>query len=140
MDTLDSYGLTFHHLGLAVRQPEDALRMLKGLGYKIGETVRDDLQNVNLSLCTRPDAPAVEVIYETETPGPLADILKSNSSMIYHICYEIENLEKGLVALQRDGNIVKMISPPKPGVLFGGRKASFYKIRGFGMIEILEKY
>jgi hypothetical protein len=112
--------------------------MLKGLGYKIGPTVKDKLQNVNLALCTRPDAPAIEIIYETETPGPLTAILKLNTTLIYHLCYKSENLEESLAAMRHDQNMVRVISLPKPAVLFGGRSVSFYQIRGFGMIEILE--
>jgi methylmalonyl-CoA/ethylmalonyl-CoA epimerase len=138
MNSSDAYGLKFHHLGLAVRQVENAIRMLRGLGYKIGRTVKDDLQNVNLALCTRSAAPAIEIIYGTETPGPLSAILKLNTSLIYHICYESGNVEKSLAAMRGDQNLVREISPHKPALLFGGRMVSFYQVRGFGMIEILE--
>ena len=138
MNSSDSYGLKSHHFGLAVKQVENAMRMLKGLGYKIGPTLKDDLQNVNLALCTRPESPAIEIIYATETPGPLSAILKLNTSLIYHICYESENVEKSLAAMRIDQNLVREISPRKPAVLFEGRMVSFYQIRGFGMIEILE--
>ena len=138
MYSSDIYGLKFHHLGLAVKQVENAVRMLQGLGYMIGPTVKDDLQNVNLALCTQPEAPAIEIIYRTETPGPLAAILNLNTFLIYHLCYESENAEKSLAAMRNDQNMVRVISPPKPAVLFGGRMVSFHQIRGFGMIEILE--
>jgi methylmalonyl-CoA/ethylmalonyl-CoA epimerase len=138
MKTSNKFGLKFHHLGLAVKKPEDALRLLTGLGYTIGITVRDHLQNVNLALCTRRGMPAIEIIYAAETPGPLAEILKSNASMIYHICYESKNLERSLHAMESEGNRVLLISPPKPAALFGGRHVSFHLVSGFGMIEILE--
>jgi len=138
MDSADTYGLKFHHLGLAVKQVENAVRMLKGLGYKIGPIVKDDLQNVNLALCTQPEAPTIEIISGTETPGPLAAILNLHTSLIYHICYKSQNVEKSLTAMRNDQNTVRVISPPQPAVLFGGRLVSFYQVRGFGMIEILE--
>jgi methylmalonyl-CoA/ethylmalonyl-CoA epimerase len=138
MKTSNKFGLRFHHLGLAVKEPEDALRLLRGMGYKIGVTVRDHLQNVNLALCTRRGMPAIEVIYATETPGPLAEILKSNVSLIYHICYESRNRERSLNAMESGGNRVLLISSPKPAPLFGGRHVSFHLVSGFGMIEILE--
>jgi methylmalonyl-CoA/ethylmalonyl-CoA epimerase len=138
MKTTNKFGLRFHHLGLAVKEPEDALRLLMGMGYKVAVTVRDPLQNVNLALCTRRGMPAIEIISATETPGPLAEILKSNASRIYHICYESKNLERSLNAMEREGNRVLLISPPKPAALFGGRHVSFHLVSGFGMIEILE--
>jgi hypothetical protein len=138
MKTPYQYGLKFHHLGLAVKQPDSAVRFLSGLGYQIGPAVRDELQNVHLALCIRRGMPAVEIVYPTETPGPLAPILKSNASMIYHICYESRNREKSLSALDADKNLIVLLSAPRPAVLFGGRKVSFYAVAGFGVIEILE--
>jgi hypothetical protein len=138
MRTSNPYGLKFHHLGLAVKEPASAAKFLSGIGYHIGSVVRDELQNVNLMLCARRGMPAVEIIYPTETPGPLVSILKSNASMIYHICYESRNREKTLRTLEADDHRVLSLSPPQPAVLFGGRKVSFYMVVGFGVIEILE--
>jgi methylmalonyl-CoA/ethylmalonyl-CoA epimerase len=47
----ERYALQFHHLGLAVRAPERALRFLRGLGYVTGPACYDPLQRVNLLLC-----------------------------------------------------------------------------------------
>lgn len=132
------YGLRFHHLGLAVKEPASAVKFLSGIGYRIGRVIRDELQNVNAMLCTRRSMPAVEIVYPTEKPGPLAPILKSNASLIYHICYECKNRERTLRLLEADNILVLFVSPPQPAVLFGGRKVSFYVLAGFGMIEILE--
>ena len=138
MRTPNKYGLEFHHLGLAVKEPESAIRFLSGLGYEIGPTFRDELQNVNLMLGTGSDMPAVEIIYPTETPGPLVTILKARTSMIYHICYASRNRDESLRLLEADQNRISLLSPPQPAVLFGGRKVSFYVLVGFGVIEILE--
>jgi hypothetical protein len=137
MKALNQYGLKFHHLGLAVRRPQAAAKFLSGLGYVIGDVIRDDLQNVNLMFCKRRAMPAVEIIYPTETPGPLAPILKSQATMIYHMCYETQNLGKSMRALESN-NRVFLVSAPQPAVLFGGWKVSFYIVAGFGVIEILE--
>jgi len=136
---MNKYKLFFHHLGLAVRQPEMAIRFLSGLEYEIGPSIRDDLQNVNLIICIKNTMPAFEIISETKTAGPLTNILKSNSSLIYHVCYESDVLDESLAALESDGFRVIPISEPKPAVLFAGRKVSFYHVHGFGLIEILEK-
>ena len=136
---LAGHGFRFHHLGLAVKQPEMATTFLSGLGYKIGRAVRDPRQNVNLLLCTRRGMPAVEIIYPTETPGPLGPILKARSTSIYHICYETRNPDKVLKILKAQNRAVTLTSPPQPAILFKGRKVSFYIVAGFGLIEILER-
>ncbi len=43
-------GLTFHHHGLAVKKEEQALNMLRFLGYTPGEKILDPLQNVYVRL------------------------------------------------------------------------------------------
>ncbi len=135
---MNKHGLSFHHFGLAVKQVDRALKFLTGLGYEIGEPVRDDLQNVNLILCTSQTMPGVEIIWPTETTGPVSDILKFSDEMIYHSCYESSDVEASIAAIKAEGNSVVCVAPSQPAPLFGGRKVSFYYIRGFGMIEILE--
>lgn len=137
MNEPNKYGLEFHHLGLAVRHSADALAFLTGLGYTPSAPVRDPLQNVNLILCTSEQMPAVEIIYPTETAGPLASILKAQVSVIYHTCFQSNDLEYSLRAIGQANRIIEL-SPPKPAILFGGRKVSFYMVSGFGVIEILE--
>lgn len=136
--TLNRYGLTFHHLGLAAKHPEKALHLLKGLGYDAGEPVEDPSQKVGLILCTCAVMPTIEVIYQTEAAGPLKGYLKQSAAIIYHICYETTDLQESLKALKEDNNTVMLVSPPKPAIFFAGRKVSFYHIHGLGLVEILE--
>jgi catechol 2,3-dioxygenase-like lactoylglutathione lyase family enzyme len=42
--------LTFHHLGLAARRPDEAQHFMGRLGYQLGNPVFDALQNVHLQL------------------------------------------------------------------------------------------
>ena len=135
---INKLGLSFHHFGLAVRQVDRALNFLTGLGYQIGRPVRDDSQNVNLIFCTSATMPAVEIIWPTETAGPVSEILKFSDELIYHSCFESSNLQKTLAAIREEHHNIFCISPPQPAPLFDGRKVSFYYIRGFGLVEILE--
>lgn len=136
--TMDSSVLAFHHLGLAVRHPVRALTWLRLLGYEIGPTVRDDLQRVNLALCTSSTMPAVEVVSKTEEPGPLDKILDRNESQMYHLCYEVDNLESALAAIG-GARRPYCVVPQTPAILFGGRLVSFYYLDGFGLVEMLER-
>jgi hypothetical protein len=136
---MESYGLSFHHFGLAVTAPEKAISFLKGLNYSIGETIYDELQNVNLIMCKSETMPDVEVIYRADTPGPLDSILKSFREVIYHLCYTTADLQDTLKRMRDDMHRIIDISPPKRGVLFSGKMVSFYQVVGFGIIEIIEK-
>jgi catechol 2,3-dioxygenase-like lactoylglutathione lyase family enzyme len=132
------HGLAFHHLGLAVLNPQKALSFLKGLGYHWDSPITDPVQNVNLVLCEHPSAPAIELIFPTDSPGPVSNILKSRQELFYHICYETVDLKRSLNNIKEQGNRIITISPPNPAILFSGRQVSFYYVDGFGLIEILE--
>jgi len=136
---MNNYGFTFHHFGLAAKTPERAVAFLQSLGYQIGVSVRDDLQQVNLIFCQNSSMPAVEIITPVDgTPGPLTTYLESSNGVIYHLCYECANREQALTRMESDQHRVRCISEPKPAILFNGAKVSFYRVQGFGMIEILE--
>lgn len=137
--TLTNYGLSFHHLGLAVRDVPAALRVLQGLGYECGEEVHDALQGVRLVWCQHDTMPAVELVAPTDTPGPVDNILEHSSESIYHTCYQSASIEQSISTIKDDGIRVLPVASPKPAVLFGGRRVGFYQLKGFGLIEIVEE-
>ena len=135
---MNTYNLTFHHLGLAVASPHKAKGFLQGLGYQIGEECYDELQQVNLIMCNHQEMPDVEIIFPGQTPGPIDRILALRDAGIYHMCYTTPSLAITLADIKQAGNRLLCISPPTPAVLFGGQRVSFYMVTGFGLIEILE--
>lgn len=135
---MNKYGFTFHHFGLAVTKPQKSFKLLSSLGYEIGAAVEDVLQNVNLCLCQHSQMPSIELIWKAGENGPLTKMLEQTSDLIYHICYETKDLEASLDMFKSEKIRVFTISPPKPAILFDNRKVSFYRIDGFGIIELLE--
>jgi methylmalonyl-CoA/ethylmalonyl-CoA epimerase len=129
--------LRFHHFGLAVRAPECSRTLLLALGYSIGEPVYDDNQEVWVQMCVSPSLPDVEIIYSTNTGGPLRNHLRSAEESIYHICFEAESIELALSIFRSSGNRVLRVSAVKPAPLFGGRPVAFYHVQGLGLVEIL---
>jgi catechol 2,3-dioxygenase-like lactoylglutathione lyase family enzyme len=136
---MTGFGLTFHHLGLAVRNPATARSFLEGLGYRLGPTVFDPEQNVNLIMCEHPKEPWIEIIYPAAGEGPLAGLIEQHANgIVYHACYVSENLRQSLASL-KDAKLQPVcIWPPRPAVLFGGAMVSFYNVLGMGLIEIID--
>ncbi len=136
----NKWGLAFHHLGLAVKNPEAAAHFLTGLGYRIGPQIVDPRQNVRARLCAHDRMPDVEILSPAEGPGPLDKLLLAHKDgLVYHICYTCSDLDRSLDVMESDEHLrVHSISPPTEGVLFGGRRVSFYLIEGVGLIEVLE--
>ncbi|HEY1795282.1 MAG TPA: VOC family protein [Stellaceae bacterium] len=139
-DHPNTFGLTFHHLGLAVRRPHDATQFVGGLGYRIGTPVLDPTQNVNLIMCSHPGAmPDVEIIYPAAGKSPVDALIAGRpEGIVYHLCYATADLPATLAAFDHAGLRAICKSPPTPAVLFGGRCVSFYDIVGMGLCEIVE--
>ena len=139
---MNSLGLTFHHIGLAVASCDQAVSFLSELGYDVGPTVEDTLQNVRLNMCTHPTNPAVEIISASSNndgKGPINELTRKNpSGIVYHTCYATADLGSTLSRAKALGLSVYCVSEPKPAVLFEGRNVSFYKIGGMGLVEIVE--
>ena len=134
---MNSYGLEFHHFGLAVKSPEAAFRYLSDLGYRAGSNCYDPLQKVNLAMRHHDRMPDVEVIWPGQEASPIDRILKNNDSMIYHLCYTSKNVDASLSALELAGLEVLPLSMAQPALLFDGLEVSFYSITGVGIIEII---
>lgn len=137
---MNPFGLTFHHLGLAVRRPRDATAFLGSLGYELGEPVFDPEQNVNLIMCTHPGTmPDVEIIYPATGKSPVDALTAGRpDGIVYHMCYVSADLPATLVALDAAGIRAICKAPPTPAALFAGRRVSFYDIVGMGLVEIIE--
>ncbi len=135
---MHEFGLGFHHLGLASRRPELTLKLLQGMGYSVTGQVYDPLQNVYLRLCMHPSMPTLELVAPADGAGPLDKILSTAGESLYHLCYETADPDGSVEDLKAAGHRVICMSPPKPAVLFNGRRVSFYLVKGLGLIELLE--
>ncbi len=131
--------LAFHHLGLAVRRPDEAMAFHSIPGYHVGKPIFYLGQNVHLAMCSPETEAAVEFIWPHETERFIHGVKeRPPACVIYHVCYTTDNLGLALAGLEKEGTRVICAPPPKPATLFGRRKVSFYNVAGIGLIEILE--
>lgn len=133
-------GLSFHHMGLAVKQDADAVKMLRALGYAIGDEVYEPSFNIHARLCTAANQPTIEVVRPAETgKGPLDGIVGKYNELIYHTCYETRDLDGTLAQIEKLGLRCQPLGGRQKSLLLGGAYVSFYKIYGWGMIELMER-
>ena len=137
---MDGLGLTFHHLGLAAREPQVACQVLVALGYACGDEIFDPEQNVRLVMCAHDSMPSVEVIAPGSAGKTPVDrlVARHGGGIVYHLCYTTRDLAGTLAAMEEQGLHATCVAPPTPAVLFGGEKVSFYLLDGLGLIEIIE--
>lgn len=123
------------HVGIAVANLELAVETyVRSLGAVAdAETFADDNQHVRLRFLNL-GGMRIELLQPDSEHSPLHNILKRGIG-VYHVCYEVDDLDAGLARLQAEG--VKVISPPKPAVAFDNRRVAFTMCQGF-MVELLE--
>lgn len=135
---LAAHGLTFNHLGLAVRNPRRAERMLESMGYHLRDTCHDPRQRVNARLATHEAMPDVEILWPADGGSPIDRILDRVDSGIYHTCYDTPSIAATLASFDTAGVRHLVVSEPTPGVMFDDRPIAFVQVVGFGLIELIE--
>ncbi len=130
--------LTFHHIGVAVKDFKKSLDFYTLLGYKptTQKEIRDELQMVDLYLLTHHSQPTVELVKPYCDESPVNNYLKHNDNQMYHYCYEVDSFEEVEKELKKSFRVFN-VSKPKPAILFDNRLVSFYYVVGVGLIELL---
>jgi methylmalonyl-CoA/ethylmalonyl-CoA epimerase len=131
-------GLHFHHLGMAVSNPENARRSLQLMGYELSESVFDQGQKAHVQMCTSPVFPHIELVYSDSPDGPVANLTHIHDQIIYHICFETTSIELAVSLWRAAGIRVFRVAAPMPAPLFGHRIVAFYQVQGLGLVELLE--
>ena len=127
-----------HHYGLATKSIEKSIKSFRALGYETCSTIIfDPLQGVNLLFLKNENDHLIELVEPGQEENPVAKILYKLGSSLYHICYEVENLDLKIEELKKQRFV--QIIPPTPAVAFNGRKICFLYNPNLGLIEFLEK-
>jgi catechol 2,3-dioxygenase-like lactoylglutathione lyase family enzyme len=132
--TATSFG-RFHHVGMAVKDLGQSAELLRGLlGAELeGPRYEDTNQGVFVQFLRAADL-RIELLEPAGSPGPLDSILRRGIAL-YHIGYEVDDLEERLLGLVNGG--ATLLSAPKSAVAFGGRRVAFVMVQGL-MIELVE--
>jgi methylmalonyl-CoA/ethylmalonyl-CoA epimerase len=125
--------MQLHHIGVACRDIGEGVEELSRIHEVISRTpvVSDPEQDAQLVLLTLADGTRIELVAGRQ----VATLLKKNIGL-YHLCFEVADIRAEIDRLVGEG--AKLISPPKPAVLFEGRTVAFL-LAGYGMIELLSK-
>lgn len=125
--------MKMHHIGIATEDIE-AMKAYAAHFYTIvdtSETVFDPNQQANLCMLTTDTGLQVELIQ-----GPMVEKLVKKRQYLYHICYEVENIEETVNKYRELGCFI--LSEPTEAVLFGGKRVSFL-MTDMGLMELVEK-
>jgi methylmalonyl-CoA/ethylmalonyl-CoA epimerase len=134
---MENVELCFHHIGIAVFDFEKTIPFYLSQGYVKDVEIFDPEQNVEVCVLRHSAAPCVELLAPHDEKSPINNILKKSGVSPYHICYEVEDMEKGIAYLKRERFLP--VSKPKVSNAFDNHRVCFLIKKDIGLIELIEK-
>jgi methylmalonyl-CoA/ethylmalonyl-CoA epimerase len=129
--------MKIHHIGYLVGKPRKALDAFLALGYTLQKDfIYDDYRKAQIGFLEK-DGYVIELVSPVEKDSVVADLKKKLGNTAYHICYEVEDLEKTAHELEAQHYV--LCSEIHGAIALDGRRVCFYVHPYMGMVELLEK-
>jgi methylmalonyl-CoA/ethylmalonyl-CoA epimerase len=128
----------FHDVGIAVADLSAAIPIYKSLfSYELISGPYDDpLQNVSVCFLSRgPGDTTFELVAPLGPNSPIDRILKKGGG-IYHVCYQVENIQAAIAHLVEQGSL--LISGPVPAVAFQMREIAWLMTEVNLLVELVQ--
>ena len=109
------------HIGIAVKNLEEAIKIWEGLGLKTDEVEEVPDQKVRTAIIHVGES-RIELLEPTAEDSPIAKFIAKRGEGIHHIALGVENLEEHLAKLKEAG--YRLIDE-KPRRGAGGAKIAF---------------
>ncbi|ASJ11008.1 methylmalonyl-CoA epimerase [Thermococcus sp. P6] len=109
------------HVGIAVKNLEEAIRVWEGLGLKVEEIEEVPDQKVRTAVIHVGES-RIELLEGTSEDSPISKFIAKRGEGIHHIALGVDNIEEHLRKLKEAG--YRLIDE-KPRVGAGGAKIAF---------------
>jgi methylmalonyl-CoA/ethylmalonyl-CoA epimerase len=125
-----------HHIGYAVRDIKESLKVFLDLGYAIEtDIVHDNVRQVDIMFLINNNI-RIELISPLSEESPVSNILDKNGPLPYHICYQTENIKTAILSLRKKGFMV--IEKPQKSPAINNQLVCFLYHKNVGLIELVE--
>ena len=128
----------FHHLGLAVRNLQQAIPLFGNLfGYELKSGPFDDpIQNVSVCFLSRGDGdPVMELVAPLGPNSPIDRTLRKGGG-VYHVCYQVQDIRGAIAHLTGLGSF--LLTGPVPAVAFGMREIAWLMTEADLLVELVQ--
>ncbi|MCQ4152674.1 MAG: methylmalonyl-CoA epimerase [Archaeoglobales archaeon] len=109
------------HIGIAVKNLEDAIKTFEALGFKLEEIEEVEGQKVRVAMLPVGES-RIELLEATSEDSAIAKFVASRGEGVQHIAINVEDIELALKRAKDAG--VKLIDE-KPKIGAGGKKVAF---------------
>ncbi len=109
------------HIGIAVKNLEEAIDLYKKLGFEVKEIEEVEEQKVRVAMLPAGES-RIELLEATSDDSPIAKFIEKRGEGIHHIAINVSDIEKALENAKKNG--LKLIDE-KPRIGAGGKKVAF---------------
>ena len=134
--------LGIDHVGLVTEDPAGVGQFMAALGMNTAEQGLVEAYGVSCEFwqySQDPREPAVELVAPVRHDAAVVDYLCRNGPGLYHIAFEVDNLEDEMTRLRGNG-VVPVDSEPREGARPGMRVAFMYLPKPAGLLIELVRY
>lgn len=131
--------MRFHHIGYAVSSIDEYLQgFLEPLfsPVSVSEPVSDPIQRVRVCFVEMPGGAIIELVEPLGEDSPIKDIVGSKRGGLYHLCYEVDDIEAEIRRFRQKACLP--LSKPVPAAAFDGRRIVFLITPQHDLIEFVE--
>lgn len=95
--------MKLHHIGIATKDIDKTAGLLCDFGYIAGDTKYDGEQNVYIKFLEQKELPCIELVMRGEGVSPIDKLIERNGTCVYHLCYEVDNIDMAVQELRIKG-------------------------------------
>jgi methylmalonyl-CoA/ethylmalonyl-CoA epimerase len=109
------------HIGIAVKNLDEAIKVYKDLGFEVEEIEEVEEQKVRVAMLPAGES-RIELLEATSPESAIAKFVEKRGEGIHHIAINVENIERALERAKNAG--IKLIDE-KPRIGAGGKRVAF---------------
>ncbi len=129
----------FHHIGYAVADIADYRRDFFDPLFApehVTDPIEDPIQRVRVCFATMRGGTVIELVEPVGADSPIARFIGSARGGLYHLCYEVADLDAAIRAFRARRCLP--LTRPAPAAAFQGRRIVFLMTPQQDLIELLE--
>lgn len=126
----------FHHIAIATKDITASCKKYGELGFVATEVVYDSIQKVNICFLKKQDHPLIELVEPGDGNSPVNSVLEKNGTSIYHLCYEVDDIDETIAILRAQKFL--LLGKPVPAAAIDERRICFLYNKNVGLIELVE--
>ncbi len=131
--------MRFHHVGYAVRSIQgylDDFLVPMFAPVQVGTPVADIEQRVTVCFVEMRGGVVIELVEPLGADSPVNSVIDSKRGGVYHLCYEVDDLEAELKRFRAKRCLP--LGKPVPAAAFDGRRIVFILTQQNDLLELVE--